>query len=53
MSQAEFDMVSLKNRVEAHLTDLEEQKVDLVDQLNLEFAQRKIVMNEIVEGAKG
>lgn len=39
--------------VEAQLSDIDKQKRDLVDQLNAELAKHKLMMGEIVEGAKG
>lgn len=53
LPQVESDTVSLTSQMDTHLIDLENQRVDLVHQLILEFAQHKAMMNEVVGGAKG
>lgn len=52
VAQLESDISTLKIQVASQLKNIDQQKKDLVDQLNGELVQHKLMMNEIVEGAK-
>ena len=50
MTQMETDLATMRADMLTHARSLEEQKVALMDNLNLEFANHKILMGEIIEG---
>ena len=52
MTQMETDLATMRADMLTHARSLEEQKVALMDNLNLEFANHKILMGEIIEGAR-
>ena len=52
VAEVEKEITQLKIHVEAKEKGIEEQKKTLVDYIDKEFATHKLVMQEIVEGAK-
>ena len=52
IKQLEEEVITLKMHVAAKDKGLEEEKKAIVDYMEKEFATHKLVMNEIVEGAK-
>ena len=52
VAEVEKEIVQLKIHMEAKEKGIEEQKKTLVDYIDKEFATHKLVMQEIVEGAK-
>ena len=52
MSEVEKEVTQIKINIETKDKGLEEQKKVLIDYIDKEFATHKLVMQEIVEGAK-
>ena len=52
ISEVEQEVTQLKIHMEAKDKGIEEQKKTLVDYIDKQFATHKLVMQEIVEGAK-
>ena len=48
----EAEVTTIKLTLGSQFADLEKQKVELLDQLNLEFTQQKLKMHEVVEHAR-
>lgn len=53
VAQLEGDLSTLKLVVEAQLKDIDKHGVDLIEQLNSELTKHNLMMQEVVEGAKG
>ena len=52
LGQLESVVLGMRNDMADHVRTIEAQKLELVDQLNKEFAQHKTVMSGIIDGAR-
>ena len=52
LEQLKSEMASLKSDVAMYVSSLETRKQEFSDQVNLEFANPQIAIDEVVEGAK-
>ena len=52
LSQLEQKLLLVRNDMQDQMRNINAQKVQLVDQFNLEFTKHKLMMVEIIEGAK-